>query len=313
MNKTSRISARRANLLLLLASAIWGLAFVAQRVAMRNVGPLTFNAVRFALGAAVLSPLLVWGWPGRKPDSTTVPAGRILRGGLAAGSVLFVGATLQQYGVVFTTAGKAGFITSLYVIFVPILGLVIGQRNGFHIWAGASLSAVGLYLLSAQGLVGIALGDGLVLIGAVFWAAHVLVIGHLAKDIPTAALAVVQFAVVSGFSLVGALLLETISWTGIRAAAVPILYAGLLSVAVAYTLQVIGQTRAHPAHAAIILSLESIFAAVGGWIILAEGLSLRALLGCALMLGGVMLAQLGSSNSETDPPPPLIDVWPSVD
>lgn len=313
MKKTSGITVRRANLLLLLAAAIWGLAFVAQRVGMRHVGPLTFNAVRFALGSAVLAPLLVRGWPDRRPDTPAVPVGRILRGGLAAGAVLFVGATLQQYGVVFTTAGKAGFITSLYVIFVPILGLVIGQRNSTAVWAGAFLSAIGLYLLSAQGLVGIALGDGLVLIGAVFWAMHVLVIGHLAQDIPPVALAVVQFAVVSGLSLVGALLLETVNWEGMRAATVPILYAGLLSVAVAYTLQVVGQTRAHPAHAAIILSLESVFAAVGGWIILAEGLSVRALLGCALMLGGVLLAQLGPSNPEAKPLRTLMNEHPPAD
>jgi len=278
-------------LLLLLASVIWGLAFVAQRVGMRHVGPLTFNGVRFALGAVVIAPLLVWGLPGRPREPRTVPVSRILRGGIIAGLVLFIAATLQQYGVVFTTAGKAGFITSLYVVFVPILGLVIGQRAGPGIWAGVALSAAGLYLLSAQGLAGIALGDGLVLIGAIFWAVHVLVIGRLARDVPPLALALTQFVVMAVLSLIGALWLETMIWADIRAAAVPILYAGLLSVAVAYTLQVVAQTRAHPAHAAIILSLESVFAAVGGWLILSEGLSARALVGCALMLGGVMLAQ----------------------
>lgn len=292
MKTSSGISVRQANLLLLLASAIWGLAFVAQRLGMRHVEPLLFNGVRFALGAAVLTPLLVWGLPGRAPSPRRTSVARILRGGLVAGLVLFVGATLQQYGVVFTTAGKAGFITSLYVVFVPILGLFVGQKTGARVWGGVALCAAGLYLLSAKGLVGIARGDGLVLIGAVFWALHVLVIGRLARDIPPLALAIGQFTTVSVISLCGAVLFETVSWTGLRAAALPILYAGLMSVAVAYTLQVVAQTRAHPAHAAIILSLESVFAAVGGWIILAEGLSVRALLGCALMLGGVLLSQL---------------------
>ncbi len=302
MKKTSGISVRQANLLLLLASAIWGLSFVAQRLGMRHVAPLTFNGVRFALGTAVLLPMVIWGTPGRERGPRVVPLRIVFRGGLIAGLVLFVAATLQQYGVVFTTAGKAGFITSLYVVLVPILGLVIGQRTGRHIWVGAGLSAVGLYLLSAQGLVGIALGDGLVLIGAVFWATHMLVIGHLAPGARAMELASIQFAVVSVLSLIAALVFETISWTGIQAAAVPILYAGLLSVAVAYTLQVIGQTRAHPAHAAVILSLESVFAAIGGWIMLSEGLSLRALFGCAMMLAGVMLAQLGPQKSHLPHP-----------
>lgn len=300
MNKTSGISVRQANLLLLLASAIWGVAFVAQRVGMRHVGPLTFNGVRFALGAAVLLPVVVWGLPGVPRRKRTTSLGTTVRGGLVAGAILFVAATLQQYGVVFTTAGKAGFITSLYVVFVPILGLLIGQRTGRYIWFGVALSAVGLYLLSAQGLVGIALGDGLVLIGAIIWAVHMLVIGRLAPDVSAVELALTQFVVVSVLSLAGALIFEIIQWAGIRAAAVPILYAGLLSVAVAYTLQVVGQTRSHPSHAAIILSLESVFAAVGGWIILSEGLTPRALVGCALMLGGVMLAQLSPKNPKSD-------------
>ena len=296
MKKTTGITVRQANLLLLLASAIWGFAFVAQRVGMRHVGPLTFNGVRFALGALALTPVLIWGLPGRPRRPRTAPLSRVLRGGLLAGLVLFVAATLQQYGVVFTTAGKAGFITSLYVVFVPILGLVIGQRTGRYIWAGIALSAVGLYLLSAKGLAGISLGDGLVLIGAIFWAVHMLVIGRLAGEVSALELAVGQFVVVSVLSLMGAFIFEIVRWSDIRPAMVPILYAGLLSVAVAYTLQVMGQTRAHPAHAAIILSLESVFAAVGGWIVLSEGLSPRALVGCALMLGGVLLAQFRSDK-----------------
>lgn len=294
MKAKREISVRRANLLLLLASLIWGLAFVAQRVGMQHVGPLTFNGVRFALGALVLLP---WAW--RRRVARSEPGAGSGRGGLVAGLILFVAATLQQYGVVFTTAGKAGFITSLYVVFVPLLGLLSGQRASRGVWVGVGLSAVGLYLLSAQGLVGIALGDGLVLIGAVFWAAHVLVIGRLARNVDALELAVIQFLVVAGLSLGGAVVWETMIWSDIRAAMVPILYAGVLSVAVAYTLQVVGQTRAHPAPAAIILSLESVFAAVGGWIILAEGLNRRALLGCALMLAGVLVSQLRPAGPET--------------
>jgi drug/metabolite transporter (DMT)-like permease len=304
MSNPTTISVRQANLLLLLASMIWGLAFVAQRVGMRHIEPFTFNAVRFALGALVLTPLMVFGLPvlpGRARRSRTVPWRRSLRGGIIAGLFLFGGATLQQYGVVFTTAGKAGFITSLYVVLVPVLGLLIGQRSGRTLWFGMGLSAVGLYLLSAQGLLGIALGDGLVLIGAIFWALHVLAVDRLVSGASAIDLAVIQFLVVAALSLVGALLFETITWPGIRAAARPILFTGCLSVAVAYTLQVVGQTRARPAHAAIILGLESVFAAVGGWIVLAEGLSARGLFGCALMLAGVLVSQLGPETADHQP------------
>lgn len=308
-----KLTPRNANLLLMLAAAIWGFAFVAQRVGMRYIGPLTFNGVRFALGAAALMPLLMW--RSRHGSNATPRDGshdraRAIKGGLVAGAVLFCGATLQQYGVVYTTAGKAGFITGLYVVFVPLLGLLVGHKTGRFVWAGAVTAAVGLYLLSAKGIVGIDPGDGLVLLGAVFWAAHVLVIGRLSRQIAPVRLAVAQFTVVSVLSLVGAVVFETIEWITLRQAALPILYAGLLSVAVAYTLQVVAQQRARPAHAAIILSLESVFAALGGWLVLSEGLSVRGIIGCALMLAGVLLAQADSdqyhevSESDGDPSRP---------
>lgn len=284
-------SARRnANLLLLLAAAIWGFAFVAQRVGMRHIGPLTFNGIRFALGALALTPLLLW-QNGRRLPAARPARGAVLRGGILAGLLIFGGSTLQQYGVVHTTAGKAGFITGLYVLFVPLFGLLLGQRNQPQVWAGAFLAAVGLYLLSATSLAGIGLGDGLVLLGTLFWAAHVLLVGHLVQFLPAVTLAVGQFVVCSLLSLAGALLFEEFRFAAIGAATVPILYAGLMSVGVAYTLQVVGQRRAKPAHAAIILSLESVFAVLGGWLLLQEGLSTRQVAGCALMLIGILLAQ----------------------
>jgi len=298
---------RNAHLLLLLASAIWGFAFVAQRVGMRHVGPLTFNAVRFALGAVALAPLLRirsgrFAVLNETPrPSSGARAWTPLKAGLATGLLLFGGSTLQQIGVVYTTAGKAGFITSLYVVFVPLLGLFWGQRTGRWTWLGAVAAAAGLYLLSARGVWSIALGDGLVLLGAIFWAGHVLLVGHLVGCQPALRLAISQFAVCSVLSLFGALVFESMAWPAIRAAAVPILYAGLLSVAVAYTLQVIGQRHARPAPAAIILSFEAVFAAVGGWIILGETMSLRGLAGAALMLAGVVLAQMDGTGQEKGP------------
>ena len=299
-----KLTSRNADLLLMLAAVIWGFAFVAQRVGMRYVGPLTFNGVRFALGAAALAPLLIWGrktGSGAPATGATGDRSLVLKGGIVAGLVLFMGATLQQYGVVYTTAGKAGFITGLYVVFVPLLGILVGQKTGRFVWAGALTAAGGLYLLSARGIVGIDPGDGLVLLSALFWAAHVLVIGRLSRRVAPARLAVTQFTVVSVLSLIGAVLFETIDPAALRAAAIPILYTGLLSVAVAYTLQVVAQRRAQPAHAAIILSFESVFAALGGWLVLSEGLSTRGIIGCALMLGGVLLAQADSDRFSKSP------------
>jgi drug/metabolite transporter (DMT)-like permease len=295
-----KLTARNANLLLLLAAVIWGFAFVAQRVGMRYVGPLTFNGIRFALGAAALVPLLWWGRrtgsPAAGETSGTGDRSLVLKGGITAGIVLFLGATLQQYGVVYTTAGKAGFITGLYVVFVPLLGLLVGQKTGRFVWAGALAASVGLYLLSAKGITRIDPGDGLVLLSALFWATHVLVIGRLSHRVAPVRLAVAQFTVVSVLSLIGAVMFETFDLGAIREATIPILYAGLLSVAVAYTLQVVAQQRAKPAHAAIILSFEAVFAAVGGWLVLSEGLSTRGIVGCALMLAGILLAQVDSDR-----------------
>lgn len=285
-------SHRNANLLLLLASAIWGFAFVAQRMGMDHMGPLYFNAIRFAMGAAVLLPVLFFGLPGQKRMPLIVGQPRhLLLGGLLAGLLIFGGSSFQQFGVVHTTAGKAGFITGLYVVFVPLLGLLRGMKTRREIWYGAGLAAVGLYLLSGKGWGGIALGDGLVLVGTLFWASHVLVVGWLAPRVNPLALAVLQFLVCSFLSLIGALNFETLPPDAIKGAAVPLLYAGFMSVGAAYTLQILGQRKAHPAHAALILSMEGVFAALGGWVILSESLSARGILGCVIMLAGIILAQ----------------------
>jgi len=287
----------RADLLLMLTALIWGAAFVAQRMGMEHVGPFTFNGVRFALGALALQPLI---WRMRRTRSHEgggpgVETGRIVRYGLVAGCVLFAGAALQQVGIVYTTAGKAGFITGLYVVMVPLFGLALGNRAGAGTWLGALAAAVGLYLLSVNEDFSIAYGDVLELIGAVFWAGHVLLISRLSPGMDgtdAVRLAAAQFVVCSGLSLGVGMAVEPVSLAGIADAAVPILYGGLMSVGVAYTLQVVAQRDADPAHAAIILSLEAVFAAVAGYFLLGEVLALRALLGCALMLGGMILSQL---------------------
>ncbi len=285
----------RADILLVLTAMIWGFSFVAQRVGMEYVGPFTFNAVRFGLGSLSLLPLLIFFE--KKASAKGHPAPGIkkinlLSGGLIAGSVLFSGASLQQAGIVYTTAGKAGFITGLYVLFVPLFGLIWKQYPSPGTWGGAVLAAVGLYLLSVTDSFTLSSGDTLVLLSAFFWSAHVLVIGWLAPRINVLKLATLQFAICSLLSAVVALAVENVSLDGIMDAALPILYGGIGSVGIAYTLQVIAQKDAKPAHSAIILSLEGVFAAVGGWLFLGEILSFRALYFCMLMFTGMLLSEL---------------------
>ncbi|MGD2125537.1 MAG: DMT family transporter [Desulfobacteraceae bacterium] len=285
----------KSDAILLLTALIWGFAFVAQRAGMAHVGPFTFNGVRFALGSFSLLPLLFAQRKQISRKGSILPqpsTNTVIIGGSLAGSVLFVAASLQQVGLVYTTAGKAGFITGLYVVIVPILGLLLRQRPGVGTWIGAVLAAVGLYLLSITEAFTIDPGDFLEIIGAFFWAAHVLIIGWFSPRIASVQLAFFQFAACSVLSLLSALLTEAINLSGLIAAAIPILYGGLVSVGMAYTLQVVGQKGAQPAHAAIILSLEAVFAVLGGWLILSETLSTRGLIGCALMFSAMLISQI---------------------
>jgi drug/metabolite transporter (DMT)-like permease len=285
----------KADTLLLLTAAIWGFAFVAQRVGMEHIGPFLFNAIRFALGSLSLLPLIYLGMGNGRSESTPpipISKGARIAGSLLAGSVLFGGASLQQIGIVYTTAGKAGFITGLYVILVPIIGLKWGRKASTGTWIGALLAVTGLYLLSVTETFTIDKGDFLVLMSAFMWAAHVLWISWLSPRMNPLILASSQFAICSIFSLLAASALEPIILGSILAAAVPILYGGLCSVGIAYTLQVVAQRDAHPAHASILLSMEGAFAVLGGWLILNETLSLRGLAGCGFMLAGMVLSQL---------------------
>jgi drug/metabolite transporter (DMT)-like permease len=283
----------RNDSLLLLTAAVWGFAFVAQRAGMEHVQPFVFNGVRFALGSVSLLPVIAVARR-RSPDPGRAGSGRVWLYGFICGSVLFAGASLQQLGIVHTTAGKAGFITGLYVVLVPLSGLLWGQRSGLSRWIGAFLALAGLYLLSITRGFTIGRGDFLVLLSALFWTAHVQLIGWFSPRTRPLELASIQFAVCSLFSLAAAAGTESVSAAALLRAAVPILYGGLCSVGVAYTLQVVVQKTAHPAHAAIILSLEGAFAVLGGWLILGESLSLRGFMGCVLMLAGMVVSQVSA-------------------
>jgi len=274
----------KADLLLLLAAAIWGFAFVAQRAGMAHLGPFTFNALRFGLGALALLPFLTAARRGGYRAA--------LPGGAQAGLALFLGASLQQWGLVHTSAGKAGFITGLYVIIVPVLGIGEGRRTGWGTWLGAAIAMAGLYLLSVRSDLRMDYGELMVLGGALLWAMHVLIIARWTPHHDALVLAGQQFAVVALLSAAVALLLERGQRLDLAGAALPVLYTGLLSTAVAFTLQVVAQREAPPAHAALLLSLEAVFAALGGWWLLGETLSRRGLAGCGLMLAGMLASQL---------------------
>lgn len=285
----------RSTVLLILAAAIWGFAFVAQRAGMAHIGPFAFNAVRFMLGALSLTPLFVISRNKTllfSDDSKSPRNSSIFFPGLSAGVVLFMGSSLQQIGIVYTTAGKAGFITGLYLIYVPILGFFWRKRSQLNAWLGAVIAVIGLYLLSVTEQFTIGKGDFLVFTSAFFWAVHVQLIGWLSLKCNVLKLAFSQYLTCAVLSLIAALLWEEFSFQSIIAARIPILYGGIASVGIAYTLQVFGQRHAHPTNAAIILSLEAVFAALEGWLVLSETMAPRGLIGCALMLAGMLLSQI---------------------
>ncbi len=283
----------KANLLLLITAIIWGFAFVAQRAGMEYLGPFTFNTARFTLGSLSLLPLLLINKRKKFNRSTIISFDNktLLYGGLAAGLFLFLGATLQQTGMVYTTAGKGGFITGFYIILVPILGLFIKQKTSALTWLGALVAIVGLYFLSVTKNLDINIGDILVFSAAFFWAGQILVIGFFSNKTDSIQLAFLQFLICALLSFISALIAENIILNNLYLAIIPILYAGIFSAGIAFTLQVIAQKESHPANAAIIMSLESVFAVIGGWMILSETIPLRGFFGCVLMLTGMIISQ----------------------
>jgi drug/metabolite transporter (DMT)-like permease len=283
----------KANLLLLITAIIWGFAFVAQRAGMEFLGPFTFNTARFTLGSLSLVPLLLINKKRKFSQSKIISVDNktLLSGGLYAGIFLFLGASLQQTGMVYTTAGKGGFITGFYIILVPILGLFIKQKTSFLTWLGAIVAMAGLYFLSVTNDLEINIGDVLVFSAAFFWAGQILVIGFFSNKTDSIQLAFLQFLMCAILSFVSAVVSEDIILYNLYQAIIPILYAGIFSAGIAFTLQIIAQKEAHPANAAIIMSLESVFAVIGGWMILSETIPLRGFLGCGLMLTGMIISQ----------------------
>lgn len=286
-----RSQALRADVLMLITAVIWGSAFVAQTSGMSHIGPFLYSGLRFALGSLCLLPLVLRRSTSRCPPEPLLTRG-LLQGGMLMGLALALGINLQQVGLMFTSVTNAGFITGLYVIVVPLVGLLIGHKTRLGTWLGAGLAVVGMFLLSVGDNFQVAKGDWLQLIGAFVWGGHVILVGLFASRHDPIRLAFLQFATCSVVSLVLALCLEPIYWPAILAAGPAILYGGVIAVGIGYTLQVIAQKDAIASHAAIILSLEAVFAAIAGAWLLDESLQTRGYFGCALMLSGMLVAQL---------------------
>jgi Permeases of the drug/metabolite transporter (DMT) superfamily len=283
----------KGSVLLLLTAMIWGAALVAQSVSMDLIGPFTFQCARSILGALVLLPVIAV-FSRDKGGEAKPPVERKTQwtAGLLCGVIFFAACGLQQCGLVYTTAGKAGFITALYIVLVPIAGIFFHRKVGWNVWTGVVIGVVGLYLLCVTESFSVGEGDLLVCLGAFAFGAHILVIDHFSPKVDGVKLSCMQFAVNAALSGVCMLLFERPSMSTVLDCWLPIVYAGVLSGGLAYTLQIIGQRYTSPTVASLILSLESVFAVLFGWLLLHEALSGRELAGCALMFAAIVLAQL---------------------
>ena len=289
----------RGTLMLLAASFFWGTTFVAQILGMDGLGPYTYAAARFALGVLFIGALWFLYRDKRAEQRRAGTFRSGFRAGIPVGLAMFVGVTLQQVALLYTTAGKTAFITTVYIVLVPFAAVLLGQRVRAVQWGGAILAFAGVYFLSAHGEITINTGDLLVLICSFFWMAQILLIDRYARAVDAIELCFMQMIVCTIGSAVLAAIYESFAWIDIWGAAVPILYAGLFSCGVAYTCQILGQAYVEPTQAAILMSTEAIFAAAAGWLILGETMSGVQLLGCALLLGGALMAQVrGTGKSQ---------------
>jgi len=310
-NKTSIQAESKKNIwLLALTALIWGVAFVAQSVGMEYVGPFTFNSVRFLIGGLVLIPVV---WVSRKNNAAQMgdigvdcsknwetsrdKMRDLFVGGICCGLALCVASCLQQIGIGYTTVGKAGFITAMYIVIVPLLGIFLKKKTTWLVWISVVLAVVGLYFLCMTESFQMGRGDLYVLACAVVFSIHILLIDYFSPRVDGVALACLQFLVSGVIAGVAAAIWEQPDLSAILSAWAPILYAGVLSSGVGYTLQVVGQKGVDPTVASLVLSLESVFSVLAGWLILGQGLSGREWIGCGLMAVAIVLAQLPAPRS----------------
>lgn len=282
----------KSSLMLLLTAFIWGTGFVAQKTGMEHIDPFTFNAARSIFACATLAVVIPFLDMGKPRTEKTARGNRdLILGGISCGAVLFVASSLQQFGIMTTSAGKTGFITALYIVLVPILSRFIGRVIRPVLWLCVLLSMVGLWLLTMKGGFSIEKGDLLILICA-FFAIHILVIGHFSPKTDGVKMSLLQFAVCAVLCCIASVIFESPDLSAMMTAIVPIAYAGIMSSGVAYTLQIVAQKDADPTVACLLMSLESVFSVLVGWIILGEQLSPKELTGCAIMFVAVVLSQL---------------------
>lgn len=302
----------RQSFLLFLTAVIWGVAFVAQSAGMEYLGPYTYNGVRSVLGGMVLLPCiaLLNKIQAAKPDTAEGSSveGRNIKksgkelaaGGLCCGFILFAASNFQQFGIQYTTVGKAGFITAMYILIVPILGLLVHKKAGLQVWIGVVFGIAGLYLLCMTDSFSLEKGDALVLICAFIFSLHILVIDHFSQRVDGIKMSCIQFWVCGILSLFCSFLFERPDLQSICDAWLPVCYGGIMSCGVAYTLQIVGQKDMNPTVASLILSLESVVAAAAGFLLLGQAMSLRELVGCLMMVMAITSAQLPERKKTDD-------------
>lgn len=281
----------RGTLMLLAASFFWGTTFVAQMTGMQGLGPFSYAAARYFLGFLSLVAVLIWT---RKTRAKERRAGRYSHGflvGLACGIFLFVASSMQQISMLYTTAGKAAFITCLYIMFVPLAAKIFGRKILPENWLGAALALIGLYLLAVKDALTINFGDVILFFSAFVWTGQILMIDRFAAKVDPLELSTAQIFITAVLSFLAMIALEAPTLSAIKSAAIPIFYGGIFSAGVAFTLQIYGQKYAEPAAAAILMSFESIFGALASWLLLGEEMSGREIFGCALMVAGIFVTQ----------------------
>ncbi len=296
----------KSSLMLLLTAAIWGVAFVAQSVGMDYIGPFTFNAIRSLVGGLVLIPC-IWLLNRKKPaaqEDTPAQSGRTLFiGGICCGVALAVASSLQQMGIQYTSVGKAGFITALYIVIVPLLGLLFKRRVSGLIWVAVVIAVGGMYLLCITEGFSVGKGDLLVMASAFCFSAHILIIDYFSPKADGVKMSCIQFLVCGLLCAVPMLIMERPSLPQILAAWMPLIYAGVFSCGVGYTLQIVGQRHIDPTIASLILSLESVISVLAGWVILGQKLTVRELIGCILVFCAIILAQLPQKEEKIEEAP----------
>lgn len=282
------------SLALVAAAFFWGTTFVAQSDAADVIGPFTFNGIRSMIGSIVLLPLVAWiGHSPRDAEGKPTPFKKQLFYGAICGGCLFLATNLQQIGIEYTTAGKSGFVTALYVVLVPVFGLLIfKKKSGWNIWLAVALAAIGLYFLCVTEGFSVQKGDAITFFCAIVFAFHILAVDKVSDRIAGVTLSCIQFFVSGTLSLISMVIFEDPQWSQIQAAVFPLLYAGILSCGVAYTLQIVGQKHTDPTIASILMSLESVFAVLSGWIVLDQQLSTKETIGCVIMFAAILMAQL---------------------